>query len=166
MVTMVSFTPISQYKPGDLSKIIRESYSQLVENDPRYWKHEEVNWDYFDKQAFAVSEIGMCLFVTCLDEQPVGLAAWDPRNFPEYGTIGQNCILPEFRGKGLGTIQIQEVLRIFRENNARKAKVTTSEHPFFETAQKMYKSLGFNEVKRYVGGPDPNFLIVEFERPL
>jgi GNAT superfamily N-acetyltransferase len=136
---MLVFTPIFQYKLGDLSKMIRRSYSKLVKNYPRYWKQEEKKWDDFDKQAFEVPEIGRRLFISCLNGQPIGLASYDPRNFPEYGVIGQNCILPEYQGKDYGRQQIREVLRIFRAHGVKKAKVTTSEHPFFKSARNMYE---------------------------
>jgi GNAT superfamily N-acetyltransferase len=160
---MLTFVPISQYKPGDLSNIIRKSYSRLVKEYPQYWKQEEMEWENFEKQAFAVPEIGKCVFVACVNGKPVGLASYDSRNYPEYGVIGQNCILPKFRGKGFGAQQIRELLRIFQKDGVQKAKVTTSEHPFFEPAQKMYRSLGFREVKRTVGGPDPNYKLIELE---
>ena len=35
-----------------------------------------------------------------------GFGSWDPRQAPDYGIIGHNCVLPEFRGEGLGKQQI------------------------------------------------------------
>lgn len=54
---MLTFTSISQYKPGDLFSIIYRSYSLLVEKYPEYWKQEQEKWNNFDKQAFAVPAI-------------------------------------------------------------------------------------------------------------
>lgn len=163
---MLTFTPVSQYHPGDLFEIIYRSYELLAKNDSQYWQQEEKEWARFDKQAFGHPEIARCISVTCLGSQPIGLASYDPRHFPEYGVIGQNCVLPEFRGRGFGSRQIREVLRIFQEHGVKKAKVTTSEHPFFRPAQRMYLSLGFIEISRTVGGPDPNYKIIEFEKTL
>ncbi len=163
---MLTFTPISGYRPGDLFEIICRSYEQLIRNESQYWKQEEKEWANFDHKAFSHPEIARCIFVTCLDNTPIGLASYDPRHFPEYGVIGQNCVLPEFGGRGFGSRQIQEVLRIFQEHQAKIAKVTTSEHPFFEPARKMYRSLGFIEMKRIVGGPDPNYKTIELAKTL
>lgn len=163
---MMRFTAITNYQPGDLYNIIHSSYTKLVEEYPEQWKTEKEKWKDFDQQAFANAKIGACLFVTCENNIPVGLASWDPRKWPESGEIGQNCILPEFQGKGYGKMQICEILRIFKEHYVKKALVTTSEHPFFTPAVKMYQSLGFKEVRRKVGGPDSRFKLIEMVRDL
>lgn len=163
---MLTFKSIKQFKPGDLAKIIYVSYSDLIKSDPDRWNQEKRKWDDFDKQAFGIPAIGKCLFVTYLDGDPIGLASYDPRQWPEVGIIGQNCILPEFRGNGYGVRQIEKILDIFRKNKVKKARVTTSEHPFFISAQKMYKSLGFTETGTKQGGPDPKYKIIYFELAL
>lgn len=165
-MSILTFKPISLYKPGSLSNIIYRSYVRLIKEYPKYWKQEKTKWDDFDKNAFDNPKIGKCVFVTCLDENPIGVASYDPRPWPEFGEIGQNCILPEYQGRGYGKQQITEILRIFKENGVKKAIVTTSEHPFFVSAQKMYQGLGFKEVKRLPGGPDPNYGLIEFEKKL
>ena len=99
---MITFTPISLYKRGELSNLIRKSYANLVNEYPEYWKSEEAKWDNFDKSAFDNPNIGKCLFITCLEDIVIGLASWDSRNWPKYGIIGQNCVLPEYRSCGYG----------------------------------------------------------------
>lgn len=143
--------------------MIHQSYAALVKSDPARWEQEGQKWDDFDKSAYANPKIRACTFVTCLDGEPIGLGSYDPRPGPEYGIVGQNCILPEYQGRGYGTQQIAEILRIFRQKKFKKARVTTSEHPFFLPAQKMYQKLGFKEIGRKPGGPDPNYKIIEFE---
>ena len=163
----LTFVPISLFSPGTLADLIRRSYAELVEQWPEYWKEEGAKWDDFDRQAFAHPEtIGKCVFVSLLDGQPIGLASYDPRQAPRYGMVGQNCVLPEFRGRGLGRRQILEVLRRFGEQRIESARVTTSEHPFFLPAIKMYQGLGFREIRRFAGGPDPEYRIIELQMPL
>ena len=77
----------------------------------------------------------------------IGFASWDPRAHP-CGIIGHNCVLPEFRGKGYGTAQIREVLRILKGSGFRKVVATTGAHEFFKPAQKMYEASGFEELGR------------------
>jgi GNAT superfamily N-acetyltransferase len=164
---LLTFTSISPYQPGTLSDLIHKSYAGLVQDCPEYWKQESEKWEEFDRQAFGHPDtIGKCVFVSCLDDRPVGLASYDPRHEPQYGLIGQNCILPEYRGRGFGKLQILESLRRFRENQTKTARVTTSEHPFFAPARKMYESLGFEEVRRFPGGPDPRYRIIELRLKL
>jgi len=166
----LEFATIAGFKRGDLADILRRSYAALVEERPESWKSEEAKWDDFDRQAFAHREsIGKCVFVSLpgnddlFSDKPIGLASYDPRRAPEFGTVGQNCVLPEFRGRGFGREQILEILRRFREGGIAAARVTTSEHPFFLPALRMYQGLGFLEARRIAGGPDPRYRLIDLE---
>lgn len=164
---MLTFAPIMLFQPGLLTDLLHKSYAGLVELDPECWKGESEKWHDFDRQSFAhPGTIGKCVFVSCLDDRPIGLASYDPRREPDFGIIGQNCVLPEYRGQGFGKRQILEVLRRFVERRTRAARVTTSEHPFFTAALGMYRSLGFREIRRFAGGPDPRYQIIELEMEL
>jgi GNAT superfamily N-acetyltransferase len=163
----LTFAPISRFAPGALADLIRRSYAELVEKWPAHWEGESAKWDDFDREAFGYPEtIGRCVFVSCLNGEPVGLASFDPRQAPQYGVVGQNVILPEFRGRGFGKLQILQVLSRLRERGIATARVTTSEHPFFLPALRMYESLGFKEFRRYPGGPDPNYGLIDLEMQL
>jgi GNAT superfamily N-acetyltransferase len=163
----LTFAPVSFFAPGALARIIKKSYAALVEECPDYWEAENENWEDFDREAFAHPEtVGECAFISLLEGAPVGLASYDPRQAPRYGIVGQNCVLPEFRGRGVGKRQIAEILRRFRQRGMRTALVTTSAHPFFLPARKMYESLGFDEIRRFAGGPDPRYDLIELEKNL
>jgi GNAT superfamily N-acetyltransferase len=163
----LSFAPISLFSPGDLASIIGRSYAALLEESPENWDAERGKWGEFDRQVFAWPDtIGACVFVSRLDRQPVGLASFDPRPAPVYGLVGQNCVLPEYRGRGFGKKQILEILARFRDRGIGAARVTTSGHPFFLPAREMYRSLGFREIRRFPGGPDPRYQLIELGREL
>jgi ribosomal protein S18 acetylase RimI-like enzyme len=163
----LTFVPISQFSPGALADLLHKSYAGLVEKWPGRWDREAGSWNDFDRQAFAHPDtIGKCVFVSRLKDNPVGLASYDPRGGPRYGLIGQNCILPEYRGRGFGKQQILEILSRLKARRIEGARVTTSEHPFFLPARKMYRSLGFEEVRRFAGGPDPDYGLIELEMKL
>lgn len=161
------FAPLSGFIPGDLAAVIARSYAGLLEGWPGVWNGERRAWDEFDRRAFARPDtVGRCVFVSRLDGAVAGLASFDPRPAPDLGVVGQNCVLPEFRGRGFGRRQIEEVLRRFRQLGIAAARVTTSEHPFFAPALAMYRSLGFRERRRFTGGPDPRHSLVELEKEL
>jgi len=163
----LTFAPISHFAPGALADILRRSYAGLVAEDPAHWGQEDQSWEDFDRQAFAHPHtIGSCVFVSRLEKEQVGLASFDPRPRPRHELIGQNCILPEFRSRGFGKEQIFEVLRRFRRWGIGTALVATSAHPFFLPARRMYESLGFREIRRFPGGPDPRYGIIELVRTL
>jgi ribosomal protein S18 acetylase RimI-like enzyme len=160
----LTFAPISQFSPGALADLLHKSYAGLVEKWPGRWDREAGKWDDFDRQAFAHPDtIGKCVFVSRLGNEPVGLASYDPRGGPRYGLIGQNCILPEYQGRGFGKQQILEILSRLKARRIEAARVMTSEHPFFLPARKMYRALGFEEVRRFAGGPDADYGLIELE---
>ncbi len=160
------FTAIKDERPGTLSALLEASYADLLTRDPR-WESERANWDAYDYEVFAHPEtVGACLFLSWHRGRIAGFGSWDPRQRPEYGIVGHNCILPEFRGKGLGTQQIQEILRRFRMLGIKTAKVLTHDHPFFVSAQKMYAACGFREVRRTPWGRDPSQKVIEYEKEI
>jgi ribosomal protein S18 acetylase RimI-like enzyme len=161
------FEPISRFAPGDLAEIVARSYAALVESSPEVWGREREKWEDFDRRAFASPDtVGRCVFVSRFGPEPVGLGSYDPRPGPVYGEIGQNCVLPEFRGRGFGSRQVREILGRFETLGIRTARVTTSGHPFFEPARRMYEGLGFREIRRFAGGPDPGYPLIELAREL
>lgn len=106
------------------------------------------SWRLEDEDIFDVPAIGRSIIVSKIDNIIVGFCSYDPRYFPDYGIIGQNCILPKFRDKGYGKQQIEELLTIFIKAGCKKAVVTTGASDFFKPARKMYEKLGFKEINR------------------
>jgi len=146
---ILQFKSIHNQEPGILSSLLFESYADLIESDPIHWKPEESNWNEFDRDAFGNPEtVGAYVFLSWHGQELVGFASFDPRQRPLCGIIGHNCILPEFRGKGFGKQQVNEILDRFIIFGIRTAKVTTNDNPFFIPAQRMYKSCGFQEIFR------------------
>lgn len=158
---MITFNAPSKYKQGIIFDLLSESYKDFLSQVSKGKSDEMIlNWKNTDKQTFENLEtIGKCTFITCDDEKVVGFASYDPRQKP-IGIIGHNVILPEFRGKGLGKLQIQEILRIFREKGFKVVRVSTGSHLFFEPAQKQYKSCGFIETRIFL---ENGFEQIEYE---
>ena len=164
---MLTFTSITQHKRGILASLLVRSYAAIPETDPQFWDEERSKWHRFDREAFDNPDtVGKCVFVTCLDGRPIGFGSFDPRPAPELGRIGHNCILPEFRGRGFGKNQIDEILRRLSRLGVRKAAVSTGDHPFFLPARKMYEACGFRETGWHMPDPNPGFGIIEYEREM
>lgn len=158
------FTGMTDLRPGAIAALLRASYVELLKTDLR-WEWEAANWDEYDREVFAHPKtVGACIFLTRLDERIVGFGSWDPRPEPAYAIIGHNCILPEFRGKGLGGQQIQEILRRFRALGIKTAKVSTHDHPLFVPAQHMYIACGFREMRRIPWERNPEQNLIEYEK--
>jgi GNAT superfamily N-acetyltransferase len=164
---MLAFTPITQHKPGLIASLLLQSYAEILSIEKQYWPQEEENWLRFDREVFEnPNTIGRCVFITSWEDLAIGLGSFDPRPKPEFGIIGHNCIVPQFRGHGYGKQQVLEILNRLRWLGIKRAVASTSEHPFFRLAQKMYLSCGLEESKRYVGGPDPRYRLIEYSKNL
>jgi ribosomal protein S18 acetylase RimI-like enzyme len=149
----LQFWPLTEFEQGTLYSLLSESYAGLIEAVPQYAEMLQRQWQETDTFAFSMKDtpIAECFFVTCSHKTPIGMGSIDPRNLPTSASIGQNCLLPAYRGRGYGTRQLHEMLRRLRQRRASRIVVVTSHHPFFLPAQRMYQSNGFRETRRFPG---------------
>ena len=154
-----------EYEPGIIAGLLKKSYRELVLSNPKLWRGEEKKWAEFDDEIFRCPDsVGNCVFLTLLGRWIVGFASYDPRHRPEFGVIGHNCILAQFRGRGYGKQQLSEILRCLQSAGIKTAQASTSSHPFFIPAQRMYVSCGFIEVGRRPWDVDPSQNIIEYAK--
>ncbi len=155
---MLKFKQIIEYEPGIVFSLLSQSFGKIW-NDGLEEKMKQ-----YDREVFENPDIvGACIFISTLNGKPVGMASWDPRQGPKLGIIGYNCVLPECQGRGFGKAQIEEIIKRLKEQGFKKAFVTTGEHPFFESADKMYLACGFKETRRYNEGRDPRYGSIDYK---
>jgi GNAT superfamily N-acetyltransferase len=139
-------------------------YQELLDAAPEFAASEKPGWYDYDREAFARPDtVGACAFVTLVGETVVGFGSWEPVLVRKLGFVGHNCILPECQGQGCGARQLEEIVRRMQAQGIRSIRVTTSEHPFFEPARRMYRSFGFAETGRRTGGPLAGQRLVDYE---
>jgi GNAT superfamily N-acetyltransferase len=161
------FTSPHDQKPGVIASMLKRCYAKLITSDPALWMAEECGWDEFDRDVFENPHtIGACVLLSWFGIQLVGFSSYDPRQKPELGIVGHNCILPEFQRRGFGQQQIQEILRVFEDMGIRLAKASTNDDSFFIPAQRMYMACGFHEVRRVPWNRKPNVKLIEYEKRL
>ena len=164
---MIEFASFREHSKGLLVSLLSQSYADYFQYDPECKKVWQKDWKGYDSDVFQYPDtVGACGFVTSLEGRAIGFASWDPRQLPEIGIIGHNCILPSFRGNSYGKRQIVKALDILKEKGCRTVCVTTGEHFFFRPAQQMYISCGFREVKRSIADPPAKFGTIDYELPL
>ena len=147
---VLEFKKLTASKKGCIFSLLNRSYENLKREIPETVNKWQKDWEQYDEEVYKFPEtIGSSGFITLYDAKVIGFGSYDPRQRPELGIIGHNCILPEYRGQGFGKAQILKIVSIFRELGVKKVKVTTGEHPFFNSAQKMYTSCGFIETLRF-----------------
>jgi len=155
---MLKFEPITKYEEGTVFSLLSQSLAAIW-NDKLEKKIRQ-----FDKEVFENPDtVGACTFISTLNGKAVGMASYDPRQVPELGIIGFNCILPKFQTRGLGKAQIEQILRRLKTAGFKKASVRTGGHPFFIRAQNMYLACGFKESRRYSTGDQPGYGTIDYE---
>ena len=164
MQNSLEFVGVLGQKPGIVESLLDQSYAGLLKSDAALWEPERANWKQFDHDVFNEPEtVGACIFFARMDDRLVGFASWDPRQWPRLGIIGHNCVLPEFRGRGIGKQQVREILRRFSEKMFARALVATCDHPFFVPARSMYAACGFSEARRRPWERAPRLSLIEYE---
>lgn len=161
MESNLIFNEVKKYEPGTIFRLLSECHVEILDQQLQDKLRQ------FDCEVFENPEtVGKCTFVTTLGTDIVGMASYDPRQAPELGKIGYNCILPGHQKKGYGKRQVLEMLRRLRKFGVRRVAVFTSEHPFFEPARKMYLSCGFSELDRQQKEPQDIYKIIHYEMEL
>jgi GNAT superfamily N-acetyltransferase len=161
MTARLTFRPAAECEPGTVYAILAECYTGILDEALRD------NLRRFDREVFAgLDTVGACALISSVGDEIIGFLSYDPRRGPEVGIVGHNGVLPCFRRKGYGTQQILEIIRLFTSRRFVCARVTTSEHPFFAPARRMYEKCGFRQSAR---APDDRwgpYGVVHYERPL
>ena len=140
---MIEFKPLTDYQPGQIQELIKKCYSELFDYSPNEKNRLYRQWENEDNLAYKnINTIGRNILFSCIENNTIGYFSWDNRQFPN-GIVGQNCILPNYRGHGYGTRQIEKIIEIFKIENFKTLTVKTGEHQFFIPAQKIYEKCGF-----------------------
>lgn len=157
----LTFNNINKYEPGTISRLLSLSYEEILD------KQLQQQFKQFDRAVFENPDtVGVCTFITSLGRDIIGMASYDPRHAPEQAIIGHNCVLPQYRKNGYGKQQILEIIKRLKSRNVSQILVSTSEHPFFEPAKKIYLSCGFTESERKKRQPQDNYKTIYYELKL
>ncbi len=152
---------------GLIAEMLRQSYAELLTTEPACWLPEVAKWEQFDQEVFDHPDtVGACVFLSSLGARVVGFGSYDPRRAPEFGRVEHNCIIPEYRGRGLGKLQIREILRRLSARGIHTARVSTLSGAWHIPAQRMYVACGFREIRRRPWACDPHQTVIEYERAL
>lgn len=147
---MLEYKKISEYPDNTLYKQLEDAYS-FAPDCKKYWNKdwEEYN-EFFYNNLDIADNWG---FITVLNGTPIGHISWDPRNLPEYVTIGHNCIISKYKHQGYGKRQLEEAVKRIKKTNPSKIIVTTNELLF--PAQKNYESVGFEKIAVRINTEEP-----------
>jgi RimJ/RimL family protein N-acetyltransferase len=137
----LTFTRATQSEPGSVYAILSACFAEILDAPL------EQSLRQFDREVFANPDtVGACTLIASVADETIGLLSYDPRQAPQCGIIGYNGVLPPHRHQGYGCRQVQEIIRMLTARDFETVRVTTSLHPFFEPARRMYEACGFRKV--------------------
>lgn len=161
MTAQLTFRSAAEYDPGTVYAILAQCYTDILDTALRD------SLSRFDREVFAAPDtVGACAFISSVGGQTVGFFSYDPRQGPAIGIVGHNGVLPPFQGRGYGTEQILDILRLFTLRRFARARVSTGGHPFFMPARRMYEKCGFRVSGSTPVGDRSPYATVHYERPL
>ena len=140
----IEFRNLRDFERGTIYNLLKEAYSfdeKYVQADGAKWENEADGF-FFDNLSIA----DLCVFITVIGDEPIGVVMWDPRKLPEEATIGHNCIIPRYKGYGYGKAQMQEAVKRILQQGAKR--ITVSTNADLMPARRMYASVGFKEIGR------------------
>ncbi len=88
------------------------------------------------------------VIVAELEGKVVGYASFDLDHERKVGTVSDNAVAPEYRGRGIGTALQTRVKEILKQEGMQYAMVTTMEHD--HPARRVYEKVGFEEIARSI----------------
>ena len=108
----LKFNKLSESKEGIIYTLLNRSYEGLTRQIPELLNKWQDDWRQYDEEVHKFPDtIGNAGFLTSINEKEIGFGSYDPRQSPELGIIGHNCILPEFRGNNFGKAQILKITK-------------------------------------------------------
>ena len=88
------------------------------------------------------------VIVAELEGQVVGYASFSLDRERKVGTVEDNAVDPDYRGRGIGTALQTRIKEIFKQEGMEYAMVTTMEHD--HPARRVYEKVGFEEIARSI----------------
>ena len=159
---LLRFRPFCDFQPGTVFSLLSRSYAQSTAHGPDLLHEWKFGWREYDEDVYRHPDtVGQSGFVSCLGDSIVGFGSWDPRAFPT-ARIGHNCLVPEFRQNGYGTLQLRHITALLRGMSFTRAVAKTGDTPFFEPARRMYKGCGFLRVADHPSGSHAPFGVAEY----
>lgn len=87
--------------------------------------------------------------VTEIDGEIAGFASYALDGKRRVGTVHYNAVAPEYQGRGIGSIQLEHLLGLFRAGGMQVACVGTGLNDGHAPARAMYEKAGFEPVIDY-----------------
>ena len=138
-ITIICYEPIQR----SYTEIVGEAFSDTMINGD--WKARKINQvrNLFDKHPKNV-------WVLEKSDNIIGYISFFINLDKKLGIIDNNGVLPDYRGKSLGSFMYRQVLKHFKNQGLHFAMVETDLDEPHIPARRAYEAVGFNRQHRIV----------------
>lgn len=106
-------------------------------------------WDEWKADDMRTIDIN-CVVIAEANGKAVGFATYHVNERTRIGTVGNNAVLPAYRGRGIGGQLDARVLDLIAKAGMEFAQVSTGLEDCYEPARRMYERQGFTELNRSI----------------
>ena len=138
--------------PKEIGELFREYTDMLVENDPTFASYLVLQ-DYDGELRHLAGKYGpprSRLILALENGEAAGSIALKEMD-AERCELKRLYVRPAFRGRGLGRALTEMIVAAAREIGYREMLLDTL--PFLQSAQRLYRSVGFREIEKYNDSP-------------
>lgn len=138
--------------PQEIGALFREYTDMLVEGDPTFAYYLELQ-DYDEELRHLEGKYGPprgALILATEDGKAAGCIALKEMDESRC-ELKRLYVRPAFRGRSLGRTLTELIIARAREAGYREMLLDTL--PFLQSAQRLYRSVGFREIEKYNDSP-------------
>ena len=99
-------------------------------------------WDEWEADIMRAIDVSRVI-VAEADGKAVGFATYELDDATRIGTVSDNAVLPEYRGRGIGAQLLDHVLKLMEAAGMDFAEVSTGTDEPYSPARRMYERQGF-----------------------
>ena len=139
--------------PREIGELFREYTEMLVEGDPKFQSYLELQ--SFDEELKHLEHKygppGGRLILAREGGESAGCIALRPMEEEGRCELKRLYVRPAFRSRGLGRELTARIITAARECGYREMLLDTL--PFLQSAQRLYRAVGFREIEKYNDSP-------------
>ncbi len=155
MTTNATKATIRQAVEADRETLVELIVRGFADVTVNRWREERYGviggrtWDEWKADDMRTIDI-TSVVIAEIDGRAVGFATFHVNEKTRIGTVGNNAVLPEFRGRGIGGHLDVRVLELIAEAGMEFAQVSTGLEDCYEPARRMYERQGFKPLNRSI----------------
>lgn len=135
-----------------LANLIVRAFADVTTNRSREEQFGVIggrSWDEWEADIMRTIDVDRVIIAEAAG-RAVGFATYELDDATRIGTVSDNAVLPEYRGRGIGAQLLAHVLRLMEEAGMEFAEVSTGSEDPYAPARRMYERQGFTPYFRSI----------------